>query len=99
MRASAKCWMRSTVLAQTIMAARGEVEIAVITEHLKLLTNFLLHMPVLRIKLAQLSLKSIDVIQIKFGLTYGVDAFHNLDKPTSYLSGFVAKEKCSLPLG
>ena len=81
------------------MPARGEVEISVIAEDLKLLTNFLFYVPVVRVELTQLWFKSVNIVQIEFAFANRLDAVHDFDEPASRFSAFIPKEKRSLPLG
>jgi hypothetical protein len=91
--------LMSSTLPQTIRSFTDEVEVASITEKLKLLTNLRLHIVVAWIDLAQPLFKGVDVINIKFSLPNKLDALHHFDKPAPGFTVGVTKKCRFLPLG
>src|SRR5437879_1030845 len=80
------------------MSTRNEIEITLVPQHLKLLSNLWPDIVVVGIEPAQLVLKCIDVIDLKFLFPDRLDALHNLDEPASCFDIFVSKKESPFPL-
>jgi len=59
-----------------------------ISQHLKLLADFLLHMSVVRIELAQATFEGVDIVELELGFADQFDAFHNFYQPALRLQSF-----------
>jgi hypothetical protein len=80
------------------MSSAQEIDVSVVSQDLKLLPDFLLHVPIVRVKLAELVFEAIDFVELKFLLSNRIDAVHDLDKPAPRLNSLVSEKKRPLPL-
>jgi len=63
------------------------------------LSDFLLHVPIVWIKLAQCALERVDVIKLKFLFADRFYAIHDFYEPTPGLKSLISQKECPFPLG
>ena len=71
---------------------------AAISQELELLANLWLYVSVFGIEPAQSILKCINVFNLKLLLSYGINAFHYLDEPTSRFLPLIPQKESFCPL-
>jgi hypothetical protein len=84
---------------QSVVALRDEIEIAAISQELKLLAYFWLHVLVPGIEATKPMLERINIVELKFSFTDRLHASHYLKQPTSCFMSLISQKTGPLPLG
>src|SRR4051812_26392744 len=89
--------MRTTSGSQTITSARDEIQKPAVAEKLKLLAYLRPDVLVAGIKLAEMPLERVDLIERELALSEGLHAFHDVEQPAARFQRFIPEEKRFLP--
>src|SRR5689334_25432075 len=74
---------RSICWSQAITSTSNEIQVATVSQVLKLLTNLRLDVLIARIQATQVRLECVDIINVEFMSANRFNAFHHFDQPAS----------------